>query len=113
MEAIFDGVTSTKGYKTKKPIPVKKSIEVDKEILKQYVGEYELQPGFFIKVFTEDEKFMAQATGQDKFELFAESETKFFLKVVEAKIEFFKDDKGAISHLILYQGGQEMKGVKK
>ncbi len=77
------------------------------------MGEYEIQPGFSIKVSLEEGKFMAKATGQDKFELFAESETKFFLKVVDAQIEFFKDDKGNVTYLILYQAGQEIKGIKK
>jgi hypothetical protein len=34
-------------------------------------------------------RLFAQATGQEKFEIFAESETKFFLKVVDAQLEFF------------------------
>ncbi len=37
---------------------------------------------------------MEQATNQPKFPIFAESETEFFLKVVDAQIEFFKNDKG-------------------
>ena len=42
-----------------------------------------------------------------------ESETKFFLKVVDAQVEFFKNDKGEVTHIILHQGGQDMKGTKK
>ena len=37
--------------------------------------------------------------------IFAESETKFFLKVVDAQISFTKDDSGAVTGLILHQGG--------
>jgi hypothetical protein len=48
---------------------------------------------------------MTQLTGQPKFELFPESETKFFLKVVDAQITFVKDDKGVITHAIVHQGG--------
>lgn len=48
---------------------------------------------------------MAQATGQPQFELFPESETKFFLKVIDAKVTFVKDDTGKVTHLILHQGG--------
>ena len=46
-----------------------------------------------------------QATGQEKFPVFAESEAKFFLKVVDAQISFVEDDSGAIVSLILYQNG--------
>ena len=46
-----------------------------------------------------------QATGQEKFPAFAESEAKFFLKVVDAQISFVEDDSGAIVSLILHQNG--------
>ena len=56
---------------------------------------------------------MTQATGQPKFPLFAESETKFYLKVVEAQVEFFRDQKGRVTHLVLHQGGRDVKGLRK
>jgi hypothetical protein len=56
---------------------------------------------------------MAQATNQPKFPLFAESETMFFLKLVDAQVEFFKDDKGNVTHLVLHQGGHDGTGTKK
>ena len=49
--------------------------------------------------------FFAQATGQNRFELFAETETDFFLKVVDAQITFVKDDKGQVTSLVLHQNG--------
>ena len=55
----------------------------------------------------EDGKLMTQATGQGKVQVFPETETKFFLKVTDAQIEFFKDDKGAVTHLVLHQGPAE------
>jgi hypothetical protein len=58
-------------------------------------------------------QLMTQATGQPKFPLFAESETKFFLKVVDAEVEFVKNDKGEVTGLVLHQGGQDIKGTKK
>ncbi|HEV2352036.1 MAG TPA: DUF3471 domain-containing protein [Terriglobia bacterium] len=82
-------------------------------ILAQYVGTYELAPGFGIVMTIENGQMMTQATGQFKFPLFAESESKFFLKVVDAEVEFFKNDKGEVDHLVLHQGGHETKGVKK
>jgi CubicO group peptidase (beta-lactamase class C family) len=87
-------------------------IEVPVEILKQYVGEYELVPGFTITVRLDGEQLKAQATGQSEFELFAEKENLFFLKVIEAKVEFVKDSKGVVTEMILYQNGQEPRGRK-
>jgi len=45
--------------------------------------------------------------------MFAESETRFFLKVVDAQVEFVKNDTGRVTNLVLHQGGQDMKGVRK
>ncbi|HYK90462.1 MAG TPA: serine hydrolase [Acidobacteriota bacterium] len=91
----------------------RKEITVPQAILEKYVGTYELMPNFDIVMTLEGSQLMTQATGQGKFPLFAESETKFFLKVVDAEVEFFKNDKGDLTHLILHQGAQEMKGMKK
>jgi CubicO group peptidase (beta-lactamase class C family) len=91
----------------------RKEITVSPAILEKYVGTYELMPNFDLVMTLEGGQLMTQATGQSKFPLFAESETKFFLKVVDAEVEFFKNDKGEVTHLILHQGGHDGKAVKK
>jgi hypothetical protein len=45
--------------------------------------------------------------------LFAESETRFFLKVVDAQVEFISDASGAVTHLVIHQGGQDTKAMRK
>jgi len=91
----------------------RKEISVSPAILALYPGTYELQPGFDLVITLEDGKLMTQATGQGKVQVFAETETKYFLKVTDAQIEFFKDDKGAVTHLVLHQGPAEIKAMKK
>jgi hypothetical protein len=56
---------------------------------------------------------MTQATGQPKFPMFAESQTMFFLTVVDAELEFFKNDKGEVAYMRLHQNGLDTKAVKK
>ena len=90
----------------------RKEIAVAPTILRAYVGTYDLAPGFDIVMTLEGNQLMTQATGQPKFPVFAESETKFFLKVVDAELEFVKNDKGEVTHLILHQGGRDVKGPK-
>jgi CubicO group peptidase (beta-lactamase class C family) len=91
----------------------RKEIMVDAAILELYTGTYELKPGFDLVITLEAEQLMSQATGQGKIALFAESETKFFPKVMDAQIEFFRDDEGAVTHLVLHQGPAEIKAPKK
>jgi CubicO group peptidase (beta-lactamase class C family) len=87
-------------------------IALDPKILETYVGEYELAPTFKIKITREEARLFAQATDQPRFEIFAEKEADFFLKVVDAQITFSKDESGAVTSLILHQGGADQKAKK-
>lgn len=81
------------------------AVKIDPKILDAYAGQYEFNTNFIITITREGDSLMAQATGQPKFELFPETEIKFFYKVMDAQVTFVKDDKGAVTHLILHQGG--------
>jgi hypothetical protein len=74
--------------------------------LSQYVGTYELQPGVNMMIRLDGDHLTTQLTGQQQFRIFAESETKFFLKVVEAQVEFVKDASGAVTHAVMHQNGR-------
>lgn len=92
---------------------IKKEINVDEKVLKQYEGEYELAPQFVISVTVENGTLKAHPTGQPKVDLYATSETEFFLKVVDARVVFVKNENGEVEKLILHQNGKEIPGVKK
>lgn len=81
---------------------------IDTTVLESYVGKYELAPSFAITVSRENAKLYAQATGQDRFELFAESKTKFYFKVVDAQVTFAPNEKGEVEQLVLHQNGRNM-----
>jgi peptidase M23-like protein/uncharacterized protein DUF3471 len=90
----------------------RKAIKLDPRITDTYVGQYELTPDFVITVSREENGLWIQATNQPKFEIFAESETKFFLTAVDAQITFAKNEKGEVTHLILQQNGVDQKARK-
>ncbi len=92
--------------------PARTAIEVDPGTLKAYVGEDEIAPGFVLAVTLEGSRLMTQATGQGKVEIFPSSPTEFFLKVVDAQITFVKDASGAVTQLVLHQGGRDMPAKK-
>jgi len=83
-----------------------KEVPADAAVLERYVGEYELTPAFKITVTREESRLFVQATAQPRFEIFAESESEFFLKVVDAQITFLKDG------LVLHQNGMDQKAKK-
>ena len=83
-----------------------KEVPADAAVLEKYVGEYQMTPAFKITVTREGARLFVQATGQPRFEIFAQSESEFFLKVVDARITFQKDG------LILHQGGVDQRAKK-
>jgi len=98
--------------RTGKLASARTEIKLAPEELKKFTGEYELAPGFSLTVTLEDGHLMAQATGQAKFELFAQSPGMFFLKVVDAQVEFVASPDGSVNKLILHQNGDH-EGKKK
>ncbi|HEY2396585.1 MAG TPA: serine hydrolase [Rudaea sp.] len=92
--------------------PKRKEVKVSPALLAEYRGTYQLHPGFDIVMTVEAGQLMTQATGQSKFPLYAESDTKFFAKVVDAQIDFVRDDKGKVTQLILHQGGRDLAAPK-
>jgi hypothetical protein len=87
----------------------RKEIALPVPTLSKYVGTYELAPGVHMTIRLIGEALTTQLTGQQQFPIFAESETKFFLKAVEAQVEFFTDASGSVTHAVMYQNGRERK----
>jgi len=91
---------------------IRETIAVDSGILDDYVGEYELAPGFFLTITKENNRLFCQATGQSKVEIHPESETEFFLKEVDAQVSFKRDDNGKVEGLTLHQGGRDIQAKR-
>jgi CubicO group peptidase (beta-lactamase class C family) len=90
-----------------------KEAQVDPRILDEYAGQYELVPGFILNVTRSADQLWVQATGQPRVQLFPESQSEFFFKVVDAQVTFVRDASGRVTHLILHQGGdREAKRIK-
>jgi CubicO group peptidase (beta-lactamase class C family) len=87
----------------------RKEITVSPDILAKYVGVYAMSPGVNMTITLADGQLISQMSKQGKVPLFAESETIFFPKVVDAQIEFPKDEtKEVAGQLILHQNGRDM-----
>lgn len=80
-------------------------IQVAAEVLKKYVGQYQLAPEFFINITFNEGRLFAKLTGQEKVELFAYDQDKFFVKLVYAQIQF-NTENGKVTSLTLHQNGK-------
>lgn len=83
-------------------------VQVSKELLDAYAGQYELNPGFIITVKREGDRLSGQATGQPKFMLTTASENEFFVPEVNATLVFQKSDEGKVNQMLLKQNGREI-----
>lgn len=96
----------------KPPVVQETEIPVDATVLEKYIGRYELAPGFILTVTRQEQQLYAQATGQDKFPVFAKAQNIFFYRVVAAQLTFNQNAAGTIESVTLHQGGREIVGRK-
>ncbi len=87
--------------------------KVDRSVLQRYVGTFMATPTFSVVYTLEDDQLFAQASGQEKYPIYPEGQSKFFMKVVDAEIDFHTADDGEVDYLVLHQGGQDYKEMKK
>jgi CubicO group peptidase (beta-lactamase class C family) len=109
-------VKSIRSILYNKPLPVqkiRKEIIITTEQLKRFVGVYEVEKDFEIKISLDNDQLFAQLTGQNAFPIFAESEMLFFLKVVDAQIQFEKNENGDILNLFILQDGNKIEAKRK
>lgn len=91
---------------------IRKSIAVPLDQLTSYTGTYTISQTMKIKITLENDRLMYQATGQPKFGMYAETQAKFFLKGIDAEVEFFRNDQGIVEKLVLHQNGQARTGAR-
>ena len=91
---------------------VRTSITLKPEVLERYVGRYQVTPEMILEVTLEGSRLMTQATGQQKLEVFAESETAFFLKAFDAQLTFGTDAAGSVTHVTLHQNGEDRRAPR-
>ncbi len=95
--------------------PARTAIVLDPKILDLYVGRYELsEPAGSVFVVTREDKLLfGQLANGRKLELTAESESKFFVEGINQQVQFYKDEKGAVTRVGIRIGtGEEMVGKK-
>lgn len=99
---------------TSAPAPAKQRtpIELSETTLARYVGRYQLAPSFAITVTRDGKSLFAQATGQARYPIFAETERQFFYKVVDAQLTFTIDPTGVVTGLVLHQNGMDQPAAK-
>lgn len=86
--------------------------EVDPEIYDLYVGQYRFTPDNIVEITKENKRLFSVLRGEEKSEIFPESETTFFTTDEDAQITFVKDAEGKVIKLLLKLRGRKMTAKK-
>lgn len=83
-------------------------IKLPDDVLKKYTGQYDFDKKHHVYITLENGQLQMEAPqgGLPKSPLFAEDETNFYLKIINARIEFVKDASGNITQLISHYFGK-------
>jgi CubicO group peptidase (beta-lactamase class C family) len=108
---MFNGSWSHEKLADEQPAQIKKA-NVSLQVLKSYVGEYQIAPNQLITITLDGGKLMGAMPGQEKVELSPVSETRFVVEEANAEVRFFKNGQGQITHLILNLKGRETRAER-
>lgn len=97
-------------YGIKEDASLNKKLPVDS--LMQYEGDYALSPEFSIKIKVNKDVLTGQGSGQPSFDMTHTEKDMFSIIVVDAKIRFNRNEDGKVVSLTLFQGGEEVIGLK-
>jgi D-alanyl-D-alanine-carboxypeptidase/D-alanyl-D-alanine-endopeptidase len=78
----------------------------------RYVGRYQLAPAAIVTISRDGSRFLAQLTGQPVFDIYAENDTKFFFKIVDAQLTFETDAQGKAQAVVLHQNGANQRAPR-
>ena len=92
--------------------PLLQPIAIDPASLAAYAGRYPLTPRFVLTVTPQNGRLMVQATGQDAAEVFPESKTRFFYRIVDAQLTFEFGADGMASAVVLHQNGRDLRAER-
>ena len=89
-----------------------KEVAIDPATLGNYTGRYQLATNALFVVTVQNGQLMVKLGEQPTFPVYASARDKFFYRVVDAKIDFERDQHGRVDALILHQNGADKRAPK-
>jgi hypothetical protein len=83
-------------------------IALDSKVLDGYAGSYQLAENAVMTVTRDGQRLVAQLTGEPAIQIYPESHTDFFYKIMNAQISFMVDRQGQTTSLIFRQNGGKL-----
>jgi len=89
-----------------------KEISLRPEILDRYTGRYQFSPTDIMTVTREGNHLVGQLLDGQRFEMFAEGECDFFMKIADAQVTFESSGERPAKVAVWHQGGQDQRGAR-
>jgi hypothetical protein len=89
-----------------------KAIELSADQMKPFTGTFLVNNEMKVTLKLEDNKLMIAPEGQPFAQLYPESNTVFFFKIMDAKIEFLPSAAGKVDQFLFKQGDMKMEGKR-
>jgi hypothetical protein len=87
-------------------------VAFDAKNFDRFVGAYQLMPSTVVWITRDGSHDLARSTGQVAFEIFPESQTKFFSNEIRAQYSFDSDAGGHVIALVMHQLGMERRAPR-
>lgn len=87
-------------------LPVRETVQLDRKILKRYVGKYDFGH-LVLTISRKGDQLWTQTPGYPKQKLYAAAENKFFYHAFDGQIEFVLNEDNEIERVIYTQDGQK------
>ena len=86
--------------------PAPEVVTVDTAVYDGYVGHYRFGESSVMTISREGNRLLSRLTGQPPVEIFPNSKTEYFAKIVNAQITFEVDAQGRATAITLHQNGK-------
>jgi D-alanyl-D-alanine-carboxypeptidase/D-alanyl-D-alanine-endopeptidase len=107
------GVHVLLGRPLRAPAPWPAAVTLDSATVQRHVGRYALTPAAVLEVMREGSGLVARLTGQAPLRIYPTAAGRFFLKAVEAQLEFeLPADGGSATAVTLVQGGGRQRAAR-
>jgi predicted alpha/beta superfamily hydrolase len=90
----------------------KQPVSIAQEVLDQYIGQYEVNPQYHVKIEREGNQLVGIAPNSPRMIIYAETEKDFYVKGQYLFIHFQKDSAGKVTGLKVEQYGGETLAMK-
>ena len=89
------------------------SLTINHTILESYIGTYQLNPEITVRILKENDRLVLVAPDSSKINLYAETETDFYVKGIYLFLKMQKNDVGRVTgfHVEQFQGEAFLKKV--